>query len=95
MAEYVLEFCSTCAIGPRLMMMQHTMAMVPNSASALMMGMVCTHGKIQVRATLIVPLPPVQAWQELPCQREREDQMLVTDFFPFMLYHLSPELLSV
>ena len=70
MAEYVLEFCSTCAMGPRLMMMQHTMAMVPNSASALMMGMVCMSGKIQLEATLTVSLPPAQAWQEMPCHHE-------------------------
>ena len=57
MAEYVLEFCSTCAMGPRLMMMQHTMAMVPNSASALMMGMVCMHGQDNLRLIVLVPLP--------------------------------------
>ena len=30
-------------MGPRLMIMQQTMAMVPNRASALMMGSVCMH----------------------------------------------------
>ena len=61
MAEYVLEFCSTCAMGPRLIMMQHTMAMVPNSASALMMGIVCMRGKTQLEAILTVSLPPAPA----------------------------------
>ena len=75
MAEYVLEFCSTCAIGPRLMMMQHTMAMVPNSASALMMGMVCMHWKM--RATQVITNTLAQAWQEVPCQHEGNAQMLL------------------